>query len=113
MIKSFTIAMLLIAGIAQSTHAQVSGSNQHPHTAAVVVTDEHFAQVADVQVPAFWVAHQWKDVPRFGEMPSEAQGLKNTFEKGIAAVPEPGTLTLMALGVMALVLRRRVGRSGR
>ena len=109
MVNSITLSLVLIlaTGSVWAKDVVQTTASQPSSDAFTVVTSREGISGA---MPEFWVAHQWEDSPTYADRFSDVNTLSTTLNKGFAVVPEPGTVTLLALGIVGLLLRKRISR---
>ena len=107
MVKSIALSLVLVLATG-STLSDDRGQATMAQPTTPIFDSIASRDAVTGTMPAFWVAHEWDESPTFAERFNDKGTLANTLNKGFAVVPEPGTVTLLTLGVVALLLRKRI-----
>lgn len=95
--KKFAWIALLFVGLASAL----------PALAEEVLAKAEAPVVVD-HLPHAWVSHQWETITYDVNEGTNESFYENPLAQTIAVVPEPGTLTLLGLGITGVLLRRRM-----
>jgi hypothetical protein len=112
MIKIFTLVFIALISAGQASAYEVSEAvySAEKGNGFAATDEQNKINAVNEQVPEFWVSYQWDDSPTYADHLNRNDSITSTLGRGITVVPEPGTITLLTLGVLGVLLRRKISR---